>query len=356
MGPDLLKRYSGIVVSPSATLRDAMAAMTRHRIGIVLVVDKARRLLGVAADIDIRRSLLREGSMDMPVARSMNSSPVTVLSGTPDDEIAAAFRLHPKAHIPIIDAKRRLVGLAAADEYSSIPPHRPNRVVLMAGGLGKRLGPLTQGTPKPMLPLGEKPILEVLLEQFKASGFGDFLFSVNHLAERIMDHFGDGKRWGVRIEYLRETKPLGTVGALSLIKGPVREPILVANGDILTKVDFGALLDFHKAEGAVATLCVKSHEVHIPYGIVEIDGYRLQSFVEKPTHRTYINAGIYVLEPKALSWLARGKHFDMPQFIALIQKRRKKGVACFPIQEYWLDIGEHQAYRKAAGDYTELFG
>lgn len=356
MGPDLLKRYPGIVVSASATLRDAMAAMTKHRIGIVLVVDKARRLLGVAADIDIRKSLLRGASMDAPVSGAMNRKPVTVRAGLPDEEIASSFRLYPKAHIPVVDAKGRLSGLAAAEDYASLPPHRPNKVVIMAGGLGKRLGPLTQGTPKPMLPLGEKPILEVLLEQFKGFGFADFLFSVNHLAERIMDHFGDGKRWGVRIGYLREAKPLGTVGALSLIKGPLQDPVLVANGDILTKVDFGALLDFHKAEGAAATLCVKTHEVHIPYGIVEIDGYRLQSFVEKPTHRTFINAGIYVLEPKALTWLPRGKRFDMPQLLALIQKRRKKGVACFPIQEYWLDIGEHQAYRKAAGDYTEFFG
>lgn len=354
-GGALLASCPDIVVGPATPLRGAMEAMTRRRIGIVLVADRSRRLLGVAADIDIRRALLRGASLEAPVSEAMNASPVTVRDGLGPEALAEAFRLHPKSHIPVVDAKRRLVGLAAAEEFSSRPRHLPNRVVLMAGGLGMRLRPLTQGTPKSMLPLGEKPILEVLMEQFKASGFVDFHFAVNHLAERIMDHFGDGSRWGVRIKYLREKRPLGTVGALGLLKETLREPLLVANGDILTKVDFGALLAFHKGERAQATICVKSHEVHIPYGIVELEGSRLRKFIEKPVQRTYINAGIYVLEPKVLARIPKGRPCDMPDLLALVRKSSRNAVSCFPIQEYWLDIGEHQAYRKAAGDYTELF-
>jgi NDP-sugar pyrophosphorylase family protein len=225
----------------------------------------------------------------------------------------------------------------------------------MAGGQGKRLSPLTQSKPKPMLPLGNKPILEVLMEQFKNSGFSRFFLTVSHMADQITDYFGDGSRWGVHIEYLKESSPLGTVGGLRLIKQPIKEPLLVANGDILTKVNFGALLEFHKMEKAAATLCVKLHETQVPYGVVEIAGYRLQSFVEKPTQKAYINAGIYVLEPEIISWLPRGKPCDMPNLIARIRRRRKNGVACFPIQEYWMDIGEMHAYQRASGDYSQFF-
>ena len=355
MHSDILEENPEIVLAPTATLRDAIEAMTRCRISIALVVGKGRRLLGIVNDIDIRKCLLRGGVMETPVAQAMNRKPITVQSTLSDAQIAEAFRAHRKAHIPIVDRNRRLTGLADLKDYSTIQPHYPNWVVIMAGGQGQRLTPLTKSKPKPMLPLGNKPILEVLMEQFKSSGFDRFMFTVNHLAEQITSYFGDGSRWGVRIEYLREAQPLGTVGGLNLIKRPIHEPLLVANGDILTKVNFGALLEFHKTEKAAATLCVKQHETHVPYGVVEIAGYRLQSFVEKPTRRTYINAGIYVLEPEVLSWLPRGKRSDMPDLIAEIGKHRKKGVACFPIQEYWMDIGEIQAYQRAAGDYNQLF-
>ncbi|MDE2292970.1 MAG: NTP transferase domain-containing protein, partial [Elusimicrobia bacterium] len=221
--------------------------------------------------------------------------------------------------------------------------------------LGQRLGPLTRSRPKPMLPLGDKPILEVLLEQFRESGFTRFFFAVNYLAEQIMSHFGDGSAWDVRVEYLREDKPLGTVGALSLIERRLGEPVLVANGDIVTKVNFKALLNFHKEEKALATLCIKPQEIQVPYGVVELDGRRLRTFVEKPTTRSYINAGIYVLEPEVLSWMPKGERRDMPRLISDIQARRKDGIACFPIQEYWMDIGELQAYRRAGDDYSRNF-
>lgn len=332
-----------------------MEAMTRSRIGMTLVVDKKRHLLGIVNDIDIRKCLLRNGTMDTVVTRAMNRKPITIQDDRSDAEIAEFFRAHPKSHIPIVNRNRCLKGLAALQSYVTIAPHYPNWVVIMAGGQGKRLGSITQSKPKPMLPLGDKPILEILMEQFKNSGFGRFMFSVNHLAPQITDYFGDGSRWGVHIEYLRETEPLGTVGGLSLIKQSIQEPLLVANGDILTKVNFGALLDFHKTEKAKATLCVKQHEIRVPYGVVQIAGYRLQSFVEKPTRRAYINAGIYVLEPEVLHWLPPGKHCDMPSLIAKIRKHKKGAVACFPIQEYWMDIGEKQAYQRATGDYTQFF-
>lgn len=355
MPSDILKQHPEIVLAPSATLREAMAGMTNSRIGIVLVVDAERRLAGLVSDIDLRRCLLQGGTLETRLETFMNKEPVVIEDWLDQGAIAEFFRRHPKPHIPVVGKGRRLVGLAEMDSFATIPPHYPNWVVIMAGGLGQRLGPLTKDTPKPMLPLGDKPILEVLIEQFKASGFNRFMFAVNYLADRIEAHFNDGAALGVQIEYLRENKPLGTVGALGLIKNPISEPLLVANGDILTKVNFKALLDFHKNAGALATLCVKSHDTQVPYGVIKIDGDHLQSFVEKPTTRTYINAGIYVLEPEIMSWIPRDQRFDMPQLVAEIQRRRSKGVACFPIQEYWMDIGEIQTYRRAEADYNQLF-
>lgn len=356
MKPDFLKTHPELALKPSATLRDALKALTNARIDMAMVVDAKRKLLGVVSDSDIRGCLLKDGTMKTRVDSFMNKTPVSMPAGLTDAEIAEFFRLHPKSHIPVVDEAGRLVGLRDIRDYSEIPQHFPNWVVIMAGGLGQRLGPLTKNTPKPMLPLGgDKPILEVLVEQFKDSGFTHFLFAVNYLADQIMNHFQDGSAWGAHIEYLREDKPLGTVGALSLIARRMNEPLLIANGDIVTKVNFKALLNFHKDERALATLCIKPHEIQVPYGVVEVDGHQLRSFVEKPTKRTYINAGIYVLEPEVLSWIPKNQRRDMPQLIAEIQKRRKNAIACFPIQEYWMDVGEVQSYRRAGADYSKNF-
>jgi dTDP-glucose pyrophosphorylase len=332
-----LKVPPAIVLRPSATVRDAMDTMTKHRIGIALIVETGGRLVGVVADIDIRRALLRGVELDSLVTAAMNRKPLTLPHGATREAIAAAFRAHPKSHL------------------ATIPTRYPNRVVVMAGGAGKRLRPLTANTPKPMLQLGDKPILEHLLEQMSAAGFSRFTFTVNYLAEQIQRHFGDGSRWGVEIEYVHESKPLGTAGALGLIKRRLEEPLLVLNGDILTKVDFVALLDFHRAEKGLATICVKNHEIQVPYGVVEQTRRRLSRFVEKPTQRFLVNAGIYVLDPSVLAWLPKRRACDMPEFLDLIRGRKRGGVACFPIQEYWLDIGGPKEFSRAEKEFGDIF-
>jgi len=351
----LLKKHPGIILASKATLRDAMEVMTKTRLGMVLVADDSRRLLGILNDVDIRKALLRGLPMSTAAAQVMNRNPLTVSERATPEEIAEVFRKTSKSHVPVIDAKGRVKDLAAFLDYVAIPRRYPNTIVLMAGGMGKRLHPLTQNTPKPMLRFGDKPLLELLLEQLVASGFSRFILTVNYLADQIEGHFGDGSRWNVHIEYVRESRPLGTVGALSLIEQRFEQPLLVINGDILTKVNFRALLDFHKAEGRLATLCVKSHEVQIPYGVVEIDRHGLTRFVEKPTHRVFINAGIYVLEPKVLTWLKRGARCDMPDLIGKIRRHGAEGVACFPIEEYWLDIGGMKEFERAMSEYDSLF-
>lgn len=353
---DFLKRYPEVLLEPSATIRDAMNAMTKSQVGFAVVAEKSGRLLGVIADIDIRRALLRGAELASPVGKALNKKPIVVPDGTRREKIAALFALHKKTHLPVVDKRGRLKGLAALSDFMTIPTRYPNRVVVMAGGAGKRLGALTANTPKPMLRLADKPMLEHVLEQMVAAGFTRFTFTVNYLAEQIESHFGDGSRWGAEIDYVREPKPLGTAGALGLIKRPGTEPLLVLNGDILTKVDFPALLGFHRAEKGLATICVKRHEIQVPYGVVEHSGRRLTRFVEKPTQRFLVNAGIYVLDPRALAWLPKRRRCDMPELLDRIRARKRGGVACFPIQEYWLDIGGPQEFRRAEKEIEDLFG
>lgn len=354
MRTGLLKRHPGMILRPDAPLRAAMAAMTRHKVGLVLVADARRRLLGVLNDTDLRRALLAGATLASPVERAMNRRPIVLRADAPAAQTARLFRRTGHANIPIVDARGRLVELANVLDHAAFPRRFPNRVVLMAGGRGRRLRPLTARTPKPMLKVGGKPLLEHLIEQLAAAGFSRFILAVNYLAGQIQSHFGDGSRWGVEIGYLREPRPLGTVGALGLLRERPEEPLLVMNGDVLAKVDFGALLDFHAAEKALATVCVKSHEIQIPYGVVETDGRRLSRFLEKPAHRFLVNAGVYVLDPRALALIPRSRPFDMPDLLAAV--RRRTGVACFTVEDYWLDVGGLPELRRAEGEFGKIFG
>lgn len=353
---DVLKLHPEIVLLKEATIRAAMDAMTKSRVGLILVTDPKKTLLGVIVDIDIRRALLRGVPIGASVRAAMNRKPITLPAKATREEIAAAFRTHAKSHLPLVDEKGRLQGLVERSDFATIPQRYANRVVVMAGGAGIRLRPLTENTPKPMLLLGDKPILEHLIVQMAEAGFSRFSFTVNYLAEQIQRHFGDGSRWGVEIDYVHETKPLGTAGALGMLKRGDTEPLIVLNGDILTKVDFSALLAFHRSEKCLATICVKHHEIQIPYGVVEQSRRKLNRFIEKPTQRFLINAGIYVLDPRVLAWIPKRRACDMPDFLKTIRARRRGGVACFPMQEYWLDIGSHQEFRRAEVDFGALFG
>ena len=352
---NLLSKYPGIVIGPKDTLLKAIEALTKSEMGIVLVAGTDKKLLGVITDIDIRRALLKREGMDAPVSKVMTAKPITLSQTSSMEETAQLFARTNKAYIPIVDKKGRLAGLAAMSDYATISKRFPNWIVVMAGGMGKRLLPLTEHTPKPLVRVGDKPILELLLEQLVASGFHRFILAVNHFADQIEEYCGDGRKWNAEIEYVHEKKPLGTAGALSLIKRDLGDTFLVVNGDILTKVDFGALLRFHRNEKALATLCIKQHEVQVPYGVIELGGQKLSRIVEKPTHRYFVNAGIYALEPAVLKWLPKNKHQHMTDFLQSIQKRRAESVSCFPLQEYWLDVGRPQDHERASGEYKEHF-
>ena len=348
--------YRSLILPPTATLKRGIEVMSGpNGAGMVLIAGTGNRLLGVVVDSDIRKAILRGHDLDSPLKKAMNAKPLTLRHDLHRDQIAAFFRLHPRASIPLIDAKGKIRGLAILTQFLSGSNALPNRVVLLVGGEGRRLMPLTADTPKPMLPVGDKPILETIIEQCAAAGLSRFTLALSHQADQIRRHFGDGSRYGVSIEYVHEKKPLGTAGALSLLSKRETVPLLVMNGDLLTKVDFGALLRFHQEEKCLATLCVREYEVQIPFGVVSMDGHSLEGIVEKPTHRYFVSAGIYVLEPATLKLLKRGAVCQMPDLLERARRKRRKAVGCFPIREYWIDIGRVDEYRRAQSEYGKFF-
>lgn len=285
----------------------------------------------------------------------MNPRPVTLPAGLEREEVVRFFQTNPRASIPLVDARGRIRGLAQMSEHLAQALERPNAVVLMAGGKGRRLRPLTLERPKPLLPVGDRPILETIVGQLASAGFKRFFLAVNHQAGQIRRHFGDGSRLGVRVDYLHERAPLGTAGALSMLPEGLKDPLIVMNGDLLTKIDFKALLDFHTEEGNLATLCVREYDFQVPFGVVSMAGHRLERIVEKPTQRCFVNAGIYILEPRALRLVPKGRPFDMPDLLKKAQARRAGSVGCFPVREYWIDIGRIDEYRKANAEFPETF-
>lgn len=342
------------LLRPDAAILEAIACIDRTGLRIALVVDGDGRLTGTVTDGDIRRALLRALPLSTRVAEIMTRNPRMAPAGSDDAGLFRLMRALRIQHLPLVDEEGRVVGLRTLESLLE-NPRRPNRVVLMAGGLGSRLGPLTRRVPKPMLPVGGRPLLETILETFADQGFYRFSISLNYLADTIRGHFGDGSRWGVEIDYLHETRRMGTAGSLTLLPTRPEEPFLVMNGDILTSVDFRQMLEFHQENEAAATMAVHEHTLQVPYGVVEVAGHRLVGVTEKPTHHHFINAGIYVLDPDVLNMIPDGTYFDMPELFLRLMGEGRTTVA-FPIREYWLDIGQPQDLQRAETEFPAVFG
>lgn len=341
------------MVAPATSIKRAIEILGETSLQIVLVTDPQRRLLGTITDGDVRRGILRGTSIDTPVEAIMNRQPTTVPEGTPRDRVRALMQARSIHHLPVVDAEDRLVGLEVIDALLQTLEHE-NWVVLMAGGLGSRLRPLTETVPKPMLRIGEKPILETLIESFRASGFRRFFISVNYLGETIESHFGDGSRLDVEIRYLRERDSLGTAGALALLPERPTAPLFVMNGDILTKVDLEAMLRFHREQEAPATLGVRQYDFTVPFGVARIEGNQLAGLDEKPVHKFFINAGIYVLDPETVARVPADRRFDMTALLDdLVRDGRRPAV--FPIREYWIDVGRFEDLQRATVEYGAMF-
>ena len=345
--------WRSALIESQATMKVAAEVLTNSSMRIVLVVDKHDCLLGTVTDGDIRRALMAGISMKTAVDEIMQKNPVTVNSGDDRKTVLQLMRQKDILQVPVLDKSQRVVGLEVMQDFVYGAP-RENIVLLMAGGFGKRLQPLTKELPKPLLTVGDKPILETIVEQLIEAGFSRFFMAVHYKADLLRAHFGDGSDWGITIRYLEEEEPLGTAGALSLLSSePIEMPVLVMNGDLLTRLDFSQLLDYHDSHGGVATICVREHEFRIPYGVVQADGIQVKDITEKPVQKLFINAGIYVLDPDIVKRRSGVRASDMPE---LLRETIKTGeqVNMFPIHEYWLDIGRMEEYGQAQIDVTEF--
>jgi len=351
MSPNLVKKlvrgdWHGTLLPSTATIQDAIQVLNKVGLRIVLVVNPQGKLEGTVSDGDIRRGMLRGYDLASPLARILHRTPLVAHSGHRPEAIGQLMLANEVQQIPIVDRHRRVVGLHVWDKLSRVPS-RPNLMVIMAGGEGKRLRPYTADRPKPLVEVGGKPILEYILIKAKAEGFSRFAIAVRHLGGMIESHFGCGKRWGVNILYLRETTPLGTAGAIRLLRQHPREPILVTNGDVLADFQYGDLLDFHARHGADATMAVRHHDWQNPYGVVETQGLEITGFREKPLLRMQINAGVYALSPVACRQIPRSMRYDMPELFTRL-RTRKMLVLAYPLHEPWVDIGKPEDLRHAS--------
>lgn len=332
------------VLSPSASIKQAITKLNDTGLQIVLVLDASDTLLGTLTDGDIRRGLLKGLTLDDAIDAAMRSNSLVVPPEMGRDMVLQLMQANRLRQLPVVDASRKVVGLHLWDEISV--PSFPNSMVIMAGGLGTRLRPHTENCPKPMLPVAGKPMLEHIIERAKTEGFAHFIIAVQYLGHIIEDYFGNGERFGVRIEYLRETTPLGTAGALSLLTPRPELPFIVTNGDVLSDIRYGELLDFHARHTAIATMAVRLHEWQHPFGVVQTQGVDIVGFEEKPVARTHINAGIYALSPEALGSMAANIRCDMPTFFEQLQAEGKRTVA-YPMHEPWLDVGRPDDLNRA---------
>jgi dTDP-glucose pyrophosphorylase len=349
-----MKHWEATLIGPHVSLEESIATLDKSALRIVLVVDAQRRLLGTLTDGDVRRALLKHIPLDTRVDTVMCTAPRVAQPAWTPAQILAAMESAQVLHLPVVDGAGRVVGLETLHGLLQ-KTRRDNPVFLMAGGFGTRLHPMTQSVPKPLLKVGKKPLLEVILDSFISAGFHRFFISVHYMPELIRDHFGDGSQWGVSIQYVQEDEPLGTGGALGLLPhAEIDLPLVVMNGDLLTTVDFGSLLEFHAAQGGAATICVSQYEHRVPYGVVVSNEHLICSIQEKPVHNWFINAGIYVLSPELVR-RAPAHRIDMPDLLAA-EIAAGRAVNAYPLREYWLDVGRMAEFEKAQSDVGALFG
>lgn len=347
ISPEAKKRLDSVIISPAATISEAVAQLDKAGTGSLLLCATGRTLSGLLTDGDIRRAILRGIQFDNPCETISTRNPVTANASVTAQEALHLMNERDIDHLPLLDAAGAVVGFLLRRELVS-EKQLDLSAVIMAGGFGKRLLPLTEKVPKPMLPVGNRPLLERTIAQLRKAGINRVSLTTHYLTESIVQHFGNGRAFGVELDYITEEHPLGTAGGLKLIKN-LRGPLLVINGDILTGLPFQEMLNYHLKLGAVMTLGVRKYEVTVPFGVVECEGSKVRRIREKPSLNWLINAGVYLVEPVVQKYIPSGRRFDMTDLLErLIQDGHY--VASFPIIEYWLDVGRHADYQQAQED------
>ncbi len=345
--------HSEITINKNKTIKEALKIIDKGAIRIVIVLDNEKKVIGTLTDGDIRRGLLDGLNLESSINNLYFKTPTLANINDSQESIIQKAITKKLYQIPIVNDNGELVDIEDLANLLKVTTKR-NRVILMAGGLGTRLRPLTQNIPKPLLKVGNKPILETIVENFVKHGFVNITISINYKAEMIKEHFKDGSHLGANIDYIQEDKRLGTAGALSLIKDRPQEPFFVMNADLLTNVNFAHLLDFHMHERSVATMCVREYDFQVPYGVIETNGSNITSIKEKPIQKFFVNAGIYTLSPQVFEYIPQNTFYDMPTLFDELIKKELKSTS-FPLHEYWMDIGRISDFEQAQNEYGSVF-
>lgn len=348
-----MKNIEDIIVKEKTSILEVMDIIDKSSKQLAIIVDDNQRLLGTISDGDIRRALLKNISLNDSIKDIYSKTPTIANINDSKEDIINICRIKKIHQIPVVDNNGNLIGLEILDELIS-KEVKTNKVILMVGGLGTRLRPLTDNLPKPMLNVGNKPILHTIVEKFAEYGYINIVMCVNYKSDMIKKYFEDGSKFGVNIEYIYEEQRMGTAGALSLLSDKPYEPFFVMNGDLLTNINFEALENYHNSYHSIGTMCVREYDLQVPYGVVNIENSNILSIQEKPVHKFFVNAGIYMLSPEALNYIPEDSFFDMPNLFERLIQEEKKTVS-FPVREYWLDIGRIEEYKRANDEYAEVF-
>lgn len=333
---------------------EVIKALQNSKIKLCFIKSTNEEIVGTVTDGDVRRGILEGISVDQNVQRIMNKKFVFRNDSNPNESELENYRANSLIAVPVLSASKQLSDVIVLSESLDAPKKLPNKIFLLAGGLGSRLGELTKEVPKPMLKVGSKPILQIIIENFKTYGFYEFIISLNYKSEVIEDYFKDGSDFGVSIEYIREKSKLGTAGSLSLIEEKLEHPVIVMNGDLLTNIDFLCFLDYYQSNEIDALMCVREYDIQVPFGVVKTDGKLITSIDEKPVQKFLVNAGVYLLSPECIKEVPSDVVIDMPTlFDNLLNK--KLNVSAFPLSEYWLDIGRIADLEKAQVVVEDIF-
>ena len=340
-------------IESDATIKEAMKVIDKNLTGGALVVNENNELVGTITDGDIRRAILRGLSINEGIEGAYFKN-FKFVTEQHSKKKAKEYMLKNKIRqVPVIDKDKKLTDLYFLDDIISYDK-KDNYVFILAGGLGTRLMPLTETVPKPMLKVGEKPILELIIEQFKEYGFRNFIISLNYKGEIIEEYFKEGKDFDVNIEYITETKKLGTAGSIALVKEKFTKPFIVINGDILTGIDFDKFLDHHMKSNFDITVGVRNYEINVPYGVLVTDNMIIESLEEKPTYKFHINGGVYAVNPEVIEYIKENEVYNMTDLIEdTMDDKKKSGI--YEITEYWTDIGHLDDYKKANTDIHKFF-
>lgn len=347
-----MKNWKSIQITKDATVIDAIKIIDSSEARACLVITEDSKLIGTITDGDIRRAILKGVTLDSTISNVLHENPITAPVGKEVSFYQEILEKKQIQQLPLIDENEILSGFyVASDKKKS---KKTNKIVLMVGGLGSRLGALTSNCPKPMLNVGGKPILETIIKNLTSEGFTDFYLAVNYKSEVIEEYFGNGSQLGISIKYIREEKRMGTAGSLSLLEEVPNEPLVVMNGDLLTSINVSELIEFHNENDSQATMCIRNYNFQLPFGVVVVNGENMQEILEKPTEKRFVNAGIYIVNPSTLSRIPKDQFYDMPTFFNDLLKE-KMNVKVFPISGYWLDIGQKEDFEKAHVEYDEAF-